>query len=432
MKPLHATLRDTLATVAVLFALPFCAHAQTSLDTGSKDVDTVVDWFKGGTLSGYERTIYFSTHNAFFVKGQNQDTISYGGGLGYTTARLYGFSLGVSGYLQRGIGHSDDPNRVDSYLGPNLTAMGEAYVRWQHDKFTITAGNQALDVPFASTYDWRMAPELFQGVSARYGDADNYATALWMDRYKTYISNSFTKRTNYNTDFDAFGPAGMTETNGFWGLGGQRKWRAAALGLTGQAWYFNYDDYAKLAYLQGEALADAGPWKPFIGVQYLHETGDGKNLAGNVNSQVYGVQLGVKHNSLTATLGYDYIAPHHDAFLNGALVTPYMHNVSSDPLYAQPFLTSTQDLGSGSAYAIDVKGAPYNGLFVGARYSFMDLVAAPGTSSIDQSEYLVYAIYSFSGRLKGLSVSDFFAIQTQPGKGNFVQNRLQLEYAFNL
>ena len=45
-------------------------------------------------------------------------------------------------------------------------------------------------------------------------------------------------------------------------------------------------------------------------------------------------------------------------------------------------------------------------------------------------QYLLYAIYNFSGKLKGLSLSDFFAVQTQPGKGNFVQNRLQVEYAF--
>lgn len=417
---------------AVALALPLCVHAQTSADPAAhgQDVSSVLDWLSDGKLSGYERTIYFSTHNAYFVKGENQDTISYGGGLEYVTARLYGFSLGVSGYLQRGIGHSDNPNQVDTYLGPNLTAMGEAYVRWQHDAFSITAGNQAIDVPFASTYDWRMAPELYQGVSAHYGNADDYVTALWMDRYKSYISNSFTKYTNYNTNFDAFGPAGMNKTNGFWGLGGQHKWQAAPLELTGKAWYFNYEDYAKLAYVEGQALAATGPWKPFAGLQYMHETGDGKNLAGNVDSQVYGVQLGVKHGSLTAALGYDYLAPHHDAFLNGALVTPYMHNVSSDPLFAQPYLTSTQDLGAGSAYAIDVNGSPYNGWFVGARYSFMDLKSAPDTSSIDQSEYLLYAIYNFSGKLNGLSLSDFFAVQTQPGKGNFVQNRLQVEYAF--
>ncbi|HTJ94776.1 MAG TPA: OprD family outer membrane porin [Pararobbsia sp.] len=406
------------------------AAAETAPPPASpKDVTNPVDWFTKGQFSGDLRTIYFSTHNNFFSR-TSQDTISYGGGLEYTTARLYGFSLGVSGYLQRGINHSDDPGKVDSYLGPNLTAMGEAYVRWEGDKFTFTAGNQAIDVPFASTYDWRMAPQLFQGFSARYGDDDNYVTALKMFRFKSYIDDSFTKRTTYNVEVDPFSTIGSDETNGFWGIGGQHKWKISPVVLTGQAWYFTYQDYAKLAYLEGQALDDAASWKPFVGAQYFHENGDGRELLGNVNSQVYGLQLGLKHNSMTATLGYDYIAPHSNSFLNGSLVTPYAHNVASGPLFAQPFLSSTQDLGSGNAYAIDINGAPMGHWFIGARYSYMDLKPAADTPSIDQSEYLVYAIYNFDGKLKGLSIADFFAIQTQPGKPTFLQNRLTLEYAF--
>ncbi|RKP57899.1 outer membrane porin, OprD family [Pararobbsia silviterrae] len=396
---------------------------------GPKAVTNVVDWFAKGQFAGDFRTIYFSTHNNFFSR-TSQDTISYGGGLEYTTASLYGFSLGFSGYIQRGIDHNDNPAKVDSYLGPNLTAMGEAYVRWEGDGMTFTAGNQAIDVPFASTYDWRMAPQLFQGFTFKYGDADNYVEALKIFRFKSYIDDSFSEHTMYNVKEDPYSTIGDDTTDGFWGFGGQHKWKISPLLVTGQAWYFTYQDYADLAYFEGQVLDDAASWKPFIGAQYAHETGDGRELLGNVNSQVYGLQLGVKHNSLTATLGWDYIAPHSNSYLNGSLVTPYAHNVASGPLFAQPFLSSTQDLGSGNAYAIDVNGAPMAHWFVGARYSYMDLKSAPDTASIDQSEYLVYAIYNFDGKLKGLSIADFFAIQTQPGKPTFLQNRLQLEYAF--
>jgi outer membrane porin, OprD family len=407
------------------------AAAETAAPAANrKDATSLVDMFTQGQFSGDARTIYFSTHNAFFNKGQNQDTISYGGGLEYTTARLYGFSLGVSGYIQRGINHSDNPDQVDGYLGPNLTAMGEAYLQWEGDNFKFTAGNQALDVPFASTYDWRMAPQLFQGFAARYGDADNYVTAFKMFRFKSYIDDSFAKRTTYNSDVDSFSTIGNEETNGFWGVGGARKVTLDPVVLNGQAWYFTYQDYAKLAYVEGQISPSQGAWKPFLGAQYFHEDGDGRELLGNVDSQVYGLQLGVKHNSMTLSLGYDYIAPHHDSFLNGALVTPYAHNVASGPLFAQPFLSSTQDLGAGNAYALDINGAPMGNWFVGARYSFMDLKSSGDVASIDQSEYLVYAIYNFDGKLKGLSIADFFAIQTSPGKSTFLQNRLTLEYAW--
>ncbi|WP_227791631.1 hypothetical protein [Burkholderia sp. BE17] len=45
--------------------------------------------------------------------------------------------------------------------------------------------------------------------------------------------------------------------------------------------------------------------------------------------------------------------------------------------------------------------------FVGARYSFMDLKSSATVASLNQSEYLLYAIYNFTGKLKGLSIANF-------------------------
>ena len=391
----------------------------------------LLEMFTKGQFFGDVRTIYFSSHNAFYQTGLNQDTISYGGGLGYKTANFYGFSLGVSGYLQRGINHSDDPARVDGYLGPNLTALGEAYLEWQHNGFSITAGNQALDVPFASTYDWRMAPQLFQGVAAKYGDDENYVTAFRMLRFKSYIDDSFKRLTTYNVNVDPYSPIGDEETSGFYGVGGMRTTALGPVSVKGQAWYMGYMDYARMTYLEGQVSRKDGDVKPFAAAQFFYETGDGKELLGPVHSQVYGLQFGVKRNSLTLSVGYDYIKPNGNSYLNGALVTPYAHNVASGPLFAQPFLSSTQDLGAGNAYAIDLNGAPISNLFIGFRYSFMDLKNAPTAVSLNQSEYLAYAIYTFSGKLKGFSIADFVALQSSPAmRSKFIQNRLTLQYAW--
>ncbi|MDE1166627.1 MAG: OprD family outer membrane porin [Pseudomonas sp.] len=398
-------------------------------DTG--DADTLGEVFSKGKVNGNFRTLYYSAHNSFFTKGLTQDTLSYGGKLGFTTARYNGFSAGLSGYVQRGIGHADDPSERDGYLGPNVTAMGEAYLQYEHDQLKIVAGNQELDVPFASTYDWRIATQLFQGVYARYGDDDNFLSALRMYRYKSYIDDSFKKQTTYNSHFDAYSGLDDQETDGFWGVGGGRSLNLGPAQLKAKAWQFDYEDYAKLSYVEAQLSQREGVIKPFIGVQAFHENGDGRELLGEVHSRVYGLQLGVKHNSLTASLGYDRIEPDKDSYLNGALVTPYAHNVSSGPLFAQPFLTSTQDLGAGNAYAFDVNGALRDNLFVGGRYSFMDLKASASASSINQSEYLAFAIYKFGGNLKGLSVADFIGLQSQPGQEkDYWQNRLAVEYAF--
>lgn len=396
-----------------------------------KDANSLAEMFTKGRFSGNFRTIYFSSHNAFFTPNKNQDTISYGGNLAYRTASYAGFSAGVSGFIQRGINHADNPAKVDGYLGPNLLGMGEAYVQYERNRLKVVGGNQQLDVPFASTYDWRMVPQLFQGISARYGDTENFLTTFKMYRFKSYVDDSFRKGTTYNAKVDSFSSIGSTETNGFWGLGGAKKIALDPVSINLQGWYMTYQDYAKLAYVEGKVTGQAGSLQPFAAVQAFRENGDGRELLGHVSSQVYGLQFGVKRQSLTATLGYDRIVPNSGSLRNGALVTPYAHNVSSGPLFAQPFLSSTQDLGAGNAYAFDISGSPMKGLIIGARYSFMALKSAASAASLNQSEYLGYVIYNFDGALKGWSIADFLALQSSPAKNaRFIQNRLTLQYAW--
>lgn len=396
-------------------------------------VTTLRDMFEKGTFDGNLRTLYYSTDNAFFTSGQDQDTVSVGGMLRFTTAELMGFSLQLGAYAQRGIDHSDDPNRVDSYLGPDISALGEAYIQWQNpdDMFRIRVGNQRLDSPFTSTTDWRIIPPLFQGVTARYGTDDSYITGMRITQFKSYINDDFDKTTTYNQKFAPFGPNTTENTDGFWAAGAGHTMNTGPVDLTGQAWFFNYMDYANMYYVDGQIAQAEGSIKPFLGIQYIRETEEGRALLGEVDHHTYGVQMGLKHNSLTATLNYDYIPHREGTFLNGSLVTPYEHNVSSGPYYAQPFLTSTQDLGSGSAYAFDIKGAPFNKVFAGARYSFMDLKPTADSDSISQSEYLVYGIYNFDGALTGLSIANFFGYQVSPiYEDDFFQNRLAVEYSF--
>jgi uncharacterized protein YfiM (DUF2279 family) len=174
------------------------------------------------------------------------------------------------------------------------------------------------------------------------------------------------------------------------------------------------------------------PSQPKIGLQFIRGVSDGKALAGEVNSTSYGAQFAMNFTpSLRWSLNYDHIAASDNAYGDGALVTPYAHNSSSGPYFAQPFFTSTQDLGSGNAYSTDLNWTATESISVGTRYSFMDLTASSGASSSNQSEYLVYGTYSFGGVLKGLSVTDFVGVQTtSTSDANFWQNRLALEYDF--
>lgn len=174
------------------------------------------------------------------------------------------------------------------------------------------------------------------------------------------------------------------------------------------------------------------PSQPKIGVQFIRGLSEGKALAGEVNSTSYGAQFVMNFTPvLKWSLNYDHIAANGNAYGNGALVTPYAHNTSSGPYFAQPFFTSTQDLGSGNAYSTDLNWTATDNISLGSRYSFMDLTASAGASSSNQSEYLVYGTYSFDGVLKGLSITDFAGVQTtSTSDKNFWQNRLAWNMIF--
>ena len=407
------------------------APAKEASTEHTDDSQSLREMFTQGDFDGELRLLYFTNRNAFFAEDVDRNTATVGGHLGFTSASLHGFSLRVSAYAQRGIDHAGDPAERNRDLGPDLSTLGEAYVQWRGRDFRVRAGNQALDAPFTATYDYRIIPQLYQGVSARWGDDTRFLTAMRMFRYKSRISESFDRTTNYNREFEPFAPNTDAHTDGFWAVGAGDTVTAGPAEFSGQAWYFEYKDYARMFYTEGRIAEAEGDWRPFLGLQYIRETEDGRALVGEVDHHTYGAQLGVEHGSLTATLNYDAIPSEPDTYLNGALVTPYAHNEASGPLFAQPFLTSTQDLGSGDAYAAEIKGAPLADTVLGARYSYMDLTPAAGTGSIDQSEYLIYGIYQFDGALSGLSIADFMAYQSQPGQPHdFWENRLKLSYSF--
>lgn len=422
------------------------AAASHTDDNSAPTATTLRDMFEMGEVDGNLRMLYYANHNAFFLNSvagkHNRDTASFGGKLGFTTAALHGFSLRLSAFAQRNFARSSSSNDLSETgynrdLGRDISALGEAYLQYEQafgdNNLRVRAGNQEInDAPFTSTYDFRIIPQVYQGVSARYGDDDSFLTVKRMYRYKSRISESYDRTTNYNAGaFESPPPNTTEETDGFWAVGAADKENIGAADISGEAWFLNYKDYANMYYFEGKVAAAEGDIQPFIGAQFIRETDDGRALLGRVDHHTYGAQLGLKRHSLTATLNYDYIPHERDSYLNGALVTPYAHNESSGPLFAQPYLTSTQDLGSGNAYAADINGAPLDNTFIGARYSYMDLTPVAGGESIGQSEYLVYAIYNFSGALEGFSVSNFFGYQTQKIEDHdYWENRLALEYSF--
>lgn len=377
-----------------------------------------------GAVHGAVKSLYYSTNNAYFVEGLNQDTVAIGGYIKYETAPFYGVQAAVGYDLQRRL---DDKNKHPevSELKDDRDGLGEAYITWKNDKVRVTIGNQRLNLPFMGDYaDRRVLLNLYQAADVQIGNNKDYLRLTKVNKFKSYGDDEFTETTRQTSNI---------ETDGIWSIGlGKSFAFAEQKQLKTQLWYQHYDDYTHLIYTQADFAVPLWKTAPEFSVQYMNGREQGKALAGEVNSHIFGVQAALNVvPKATLKLAYDYIKPDQDSYLNGALLTPYATKTSSGEIFAQPFFTSTQDLGAGNALMASLEGKLTDQMIAGVRYSFMDLKEDDRLKSRNQSEYMLFGIYNFAGALKGLSVSNFAGIQTSPRYNkDFLQNRFAISYKF--
>ena len=303
--------------------------------------------------------------------------------------------------------------------------MAEAYVTWKNDFARVTFGNQRLNLPFMGDYaDRRILMALYQAADFQVGNNTDFIRLTKVNKFKSYADDEFTKTTRQNSNI---------QSDGVWSVGAGKSFDIAEdKKLKAQFWYQDYDDYTRLIYTQADLSLPKLNYSPEFSMQYISGKDQGKALAGAVDSQIFGVQAAFKVLSKASVkVAYNYIKPDSESYLNGALLTPYATKTSSGEIFAQPFFTSTQDLGAGNAFMTSLEGKLTDQVIAGARYSFMDLKEADHVASRNQSEYMVFGIYNFTGALKGFSVSNFFGIQTSPRyEKDFLQNRFTFSYKF--
>ena len=398
-------------------------NCENALQNQSIQNQSIENTFLCGKISGRLNTLYYSTHDAFFVKNLNQDTVTTGGFIKYETAPFYGVQAGISFAGQRRLDDKNSTNDEVTELKNDKDGLGEAYLSWKNQDWNIRVGQQSLDAPFIGNYDWRVMPPLFQAADFKYGQKDDFIRGTYVRRFKSYADDEFFKTSSYSNQI---------ETDGMWSIGLGKSFDLDHKKLTTQAWYQSYQDYANVAYVESHLQLNEMKYQPDFGVQMMYAQDQGDAKAGKVDHQGIGIALGLKLSpKITLKSGYNYTHPNKDSYLNGALFVPYMIYTSSGPYFAQPFFTSTQDLGAGHAVMLAVEGALSDQTFVGANYSLMNLAESDQVKNLNQSEYVVYGIYNFSGHLKGWSVFNFFGVSTSPrSDDSFVQNRLGLKYAF--
>lgn len=393
---------------------------------------TTPAWLRGSTIKGFIASYDWTSVNNQFSK-YNQYTLTEGGGLFLGTPTYKGFSLAIEPLVQTGLGlHASNPNHVSRTLGPSVTAIGQAYIKYENDGMNIKAGDFILrSSPWSnSAIGIRLLPITYQGVHVKFSLINGlnfYASRIFKFRY--------VNQSHYNrgTIYSTYIPSILNKSSaGFLSVG--VKYKGEPLNTPNFKtndvfWFWNYYQYARMYLAQSTNSIDIGNSKGFLGVQLMH-AGKQSGYLGSVNAQLYGGEAGLEYSPMKIMFTYDYLPPHPGTFNYGGLVTPYNTITDSGPIFTQPITDSTEDFGSGSAYGVHVDYTGIKNLFTQLRFIYLHMRTTQVYSNF--REVSLITSYKFTD-IKGLHLTNIVNYASKlPGSSvpYFFQNRLMLIYSF--
>jgi hypothetical protein len=429
--------------------------AATALGVTSARADALSDIFTQGHVDGELRAYNF---NRIYQTSAVPDAQAFSGALllNATTATFGdGFSLGGSLITANSFGtQANTISHVDTTLmGPNdsVTALGQAYVQYQKRWLMVRGGYQYLNTPWMGGSDSRVLPASYNAILVGMKPAKGWDIyALRSFGWKSRTSDSYFSDNNYYTAtysgdlaYGGIGglPATARDANGVVAIGTTY----ANGGLKSQAWYYNFLQFARMGYVDGNYRFKTGTnIDPFIAAQYVTESGGGANnrlvqnnvapfgVPGNsVKSRVWGINTGIIIPNGQFDLSYNKIASEAGALGNGALISPYTAGYATDPLYTTSMIRGLVEEGPG--YAWKAKAA-YN--FFDKKLQLVAGYAKYVTELRGNSHDLYFdIIYNFHGYLKGLTLRNRWersagGVGLNPGNQSFIYNRVMISYKF--
>src|SRR3989339_56370 len=272
--------------------------------------------FVAGKASGQIRAAYVNQDNAV-------DTDTYGTSIGgilkYETAAWNDIKLGVGAYVSQKL-HFATGDFNEGKANPDLFAadtesyayVGEAYIDYSANDFTLRVGRQLIDTPLADTDDIRMHPNSFEAAIATYSGIEG----------TTLVGGYVTRFAGYDSgdDISKFKKLGADESNGVAVVGIVNE---SVENLAVQGWYYSIDEVSDALY------ADATYTIPFsetmgleLSTQYGHFS---EEKASGMDGNVYGI--GAAFNVGALILGAAYNKASNDegkSVSNGFGGGPYM------------------------------------------------------------------------------------------------------------
>ena len=379
--------------------------------------ETLADAFKNGKVSGELRAWYFdrdystektSGSTATTASTKDADIFNVGVILGYVTDSFYGFKLGAtiqSNYAP----YADKDAKADfaSDMYGSGAQLSEAYIQYSISNTTAKVGRQFITTPLVSGSGSRMVKQAFEGATL-------VNTDLPQTTLVAGVVTKYQARTSSTIGLHSSGDIGEFDSiskiaNKALSLTGARALddgdyaytllaiNKSITGTTLTAQWAEIVSVVDMYYLEAAYAGKAGEFSYGLAANYQYADWD--NAINTEEGTMYGAKVSFGFGDLNAYVAYTEITD--DAGIGGIDGGAGLGG-GAQTAFAKGYqvTTGTYDRDS-KAYSVDVN---YNfktiGLLAGARYT--DLSVDSSTFTPDRGYTDIYAVYNFTGALKGL------------------------------
>ena len=374
-----------------LAKLSLAAIVVAGLASSSFAADTLADAFKNGKVNGELKAYYFANED----DTNDKDSIfTTGVMLGYKTAPLYGFTLGLtaqgssSPFADAG-GKAD----YDGHMYGSGAVLSEAYVAYNIGKTTAMVGRMFLDTPLVSGSGSRVIKEAFEGAAIINTDLPNTTLiAGYVQKFQSRTDGSGNvgefSRKNVSTN-----TASVNINDGAYTVAAINK-SVPGLTLTGAYVYAEANDVIDVNIVYVEALYEGKMGE----IGYVLGAQDYYNVIDNAGTQddsinLYALKAGLSFKGINGTVAYSQVS--NDATLAGTIISGIGNG--ADLLYTDPVIGMPGYNRDTTSYLFDLNYDVTASANLGARYVLAEL------ANRDEDYTAIYGTYKFES-LKGFSM----------------------------
>ena len=420
----------------ITMALASSLIAMTATAATTTEVTNPVDWFSEGETHGNIKYYYIQTDKDFKSKrGTSAHANSIGGKLGYTTAKLYGFSLGATFMTtnpfalpstvdtsiigrDNGVQGTEDPTE-------GFSVLGEAYLDYQYQGFDVWYGRRIEKTPLVNPKEVRMIPSSVEGGDISYSFENGLKVGGgYLDKFKQRTSSRFVNIVEHALGTETEFITGHKNGNV---LPVYLEWHDAH--HTVRLYNYYSKDFMNLTYFDAvhkHQVNEDFTW--FAGLQGMHQHGIGHSVGmmesntaaygGKINGRFVGLKAGATIDESSLLLAYTYVLGSKENEHNSLALpwdgTPlYSDTITSNDLFTSNYgkgLTSsagyiagTTGIKAGYTQKYDFTGVKgFKSVLAYAYYNNKNFADAQQ----DVNLVLAYGISDFSLALKGIWVKN--------------------------